>query len=121
MGALALGAGPATSNIYPLGQTAAFFAFDIHNVGITAAAAAHAILLGRVPVFPVVVLLEPLLLIQRRLLEEGLAGKLSAQGSIGRAMLDGGVPVSKISKVVNVARGQESAGGKRVNGRITPL
>lgn len=70
---------------------------------------------------PVVVLLESLALICCRLLEVRLPRQLAPQRGVGRAMLDGGVSVPKVAEVVDVARGQQSTGGERVDGRITPL
>lgn len=70
---------------------------------------------------PVVVLLEPLALVGCRLLEERLTRQLAPKRRIGRAMLDGRVSVPKVAEVVDVARGQQSTGGERVDGRITPL
>lgn len=116
-----LWAGPTACNVYPFSQTATFFAFYIDNVSIAAAAAAHTVLFGRVPMLPVVVFLESLLLVGGSLLEEGFTGQLSAQRGVGWTMLDGGVAVSKIPEVMNVTRGKESASGKRVDGRVTPL
>lgn len=116
-----LWAGPPTSHINPFRQAAALLALHVDDVGIAAAAAAHAILLGRVPVLPIVILFESLALVQCSLLQVSLAGKLSAQRRVRGTMLDGRMPVSKIAEVVDVARGQESTGGEGMDGRITPL
>lgn len=70
---------------------------------------------------PVVVLLESLALVRRRLLEVRLPRQLAPEWRVGRAMLDGRVSVPKVAEVVDVAWGQQGTGGKRVDGRITPL
>jgi len=101
-----LRAGPPAGDVDPFGHTAALLAFHVDNIGIAAAPAAHAVLLWRVPVLPVVVLLEPLALVRRRLLEVRLPRQLSTEGRVGRAVLDGRVSVAKVTEVVNVARGQ---------------
>ena len=113
-------AGPAAGDINPLGQARALLALDVDDIGVTAAAAAHAILLLRVPLVPVLVLLEPLLVVQRRLLEPRLPRQL-ARRRVGRAVLDRRVAIPKVAEVVDVARRQERAGCQRVDGRVTPL
>lgn len=112
--------GPPARDIDPLRQTAALLALDIHNVRVAAAAAPHAVLLGRVKLFPVLVLLLPLALVERRHLEVGLAGQL-AGGRVGGAVLDGGVAVAKVAEVVDVAGREEGAGGEGVDRRVAPL
>lgn len=116
-----LRAGPSTGDVDPLGHTATLLAFYVDNIGIAATPAAHAVLLWRVPVLPVVVLLESLALVQRRFLKEGLPGQLSPERRVGRAVLDGRVSVSKVTEVMDIARGEQSTGGEGVDGRITPL
>lgn len=111
---------PAARHIDPLGQAGSFLALDVDNIRIAAAAAAHAVLLFRVPQVPVLVLFHSLLLIQRRLFQPRLAGEL-ARGGVRRAVLDGRVPVAKVSKVVDVPRGEEGSCSQRVNWRISPL
>lgn len=69
---------------------------------------------------PVLVLFDALLLVERRLLEPGLARELAA-GRVGRAVLDGGVAVPKVAEVVDVARREEDAGGEGVDGCVAPL
>lgn len=54
---------PSTGNVHPLGETTAFLALNVDDIGVAAAAAAHAILLGRVPVLPIVVLFNALALV----------------------------------------------------------
>jgi hypothetical protein len=41
--------------------------------------------------------------------------------SVGRAMLNGSVPVAEVTEVMDITRREESTGGERVNGSITPL
>lgn len=101
-----LRAGPPAGDIDPFGHAAAFLAFHVDNVGVAPAPAPHAVLLWRVPVLPVVVLLESLALVRGRLLEERLPGQLSPERRIGRAVLDRRVSVPKVTEVVDVARGQ---------------
>lgn len=111
---------PSTGNINPLGQAAALLAFDVHNVRVAAAAAAHTVLLGCVPLLPVLVLLNTLALIGGGLLKPGLTRQL-ARGGVGGAVLNRGVAVAKVAEVMDIARGEESTGGKGVDGCITPL
>jgi hypothetical protein len=59
---------PTACNIHPLGKATAFFSLDINNIGIAPAPASDAVLLFLVPIFPVIVLLFPLLLVERRFL-----------------------------------------------------
>lgn len=115
-----LRAGPSTRHINPLGQAAAVLAFDVDNVGIAAAAAADAILLGGVKIFPVLVLLLSLPLVQRSLLQVRIAWQLACR-RIGRAMLDCGMAVANVAEVVDVAGTEKRAGSKGVDGSITPL
>src|SRR5699024_4566459 len=93
---------------------------DIHNISVASAAAADTVLLGLVVVLPVLILLDALLLVERRRLEVGRARELSG-GGVRRAMLDGGVPVAKVSEVVDVLGAEKSAGSEGVDGGITPL
>jgi hypothetical protein len=95
-------------------------ALDIHNVSVAAASATDTVLLDWVRVRPIVVLLNPLLLVIGSLLEVRNASEL-AGGSIGGAMLDGSVAVAKVTEVVNITRSEESTSGKRVDRSITPL
>ena len=116
-----LRARPSAGDVDPFGHTAAFLAFYVDDIGIAATSAAHAILLWRVPMLPVIVLLESLALVHCRLLEVRLPRQLPSERRVGRAMLDGRVSVPKVTEVVDVARGQQSTGGERVDGRVTPL
>lgn len=111
---------PTTGDVDPLGKTGAVLALDIDNVRVTSAAATNAVLLGLVPAFPVLVLLDSFPLVQGGRLKERGPGELSRRG-IGRAVLDRRVSVSKVSEVVNVPRGQKSTGSQRVDGSISPL
>ena len=63
-----LWAGPASGNVDPLGQAATVLALDVDNIRVTAAAAAHAVLLRRVICIPVLVLFDSLTLVEGRLL-----------------------------------------------------
>jgi len=112
--------GPATGHIYPLGQAAAFLALDVNYVRIAATAAADTILLGRVIVFPVSVLLDALAVVERRLLQPGLAGELTRR-SVGGTVLDRRVAIAKVAEVMDVAGPEEGAGGEGVNWSISPL
>jgi len=67
-----LGACPTTSYIDPFGQARALFAFDILDISVAAAAAANAVFLLFVPVFPVVILFDTILLISCCQFEVGL-------------------------------------------------
>lgn len=57
------GRGPATSDFHPLGETAAFFAFDVPNVGVASAAAPNTVFFRWIRCGPVVVLLLSLLVV----------------------------------------------------------
>lgn len=116
----ALWGGPATSHLNPLIKTAALLALDIHNIGIAAAAAANTVLLDGVRSGPVLVFLNALLLIFGSLFKVRLARQLPG-GGVGWAMLDSGVPVSKVTEVMDVTGREKSTGGKRMNRSITPL
>lgn len=116
----ALWGGPAASYLNPLSETAALLALDIHNVGIAAAAAADAILLDRVRSGPVLIFFNPLLLVVGGLFEVRLARQL-ASGGVSRTMLDGGVPVSKVTEVMDVTGREKGTGGEGMNRSITPL
>lgn len=112
--------GPATRDVNPLGQTRALLALDVDNVRVAAAAAPHAVLLGRVPLFPVQVLLPSLPLVRRRHLEVRVARELSCR-RVGGAVLDRGMPVPEVAEVVDVARREEDAGCEGVDWCVTPL
>lgn len=112
--------GPATSHIHPFVKTAALLSLDINNVSVTAASATNTVLLDLVRVRPVLVFLDPFFFVIGSLLEVRDTGELAGR-SVGRAMLNGGVPVAKVTEVMNIARREESTGGERVNRSITPL
>ena len=112
--------GPAASHIHPFVQTAALLALDIHNIGVAAASATDTVLLDWIRSRPVVIFLKPLLLILRGLLKVRFTGKLSSR-CVGRAVLDRGVPVTEITEVVNVTRGEKGTCGKGMNRGISPL
>jgi hypothetical protein len=116
----ALWGGPATSHLNPLIKTAALLSFDIDNIGIAAAAAANTVLFDRVRSGPVLIFLNPLLLIFGSPFKVRLARQLPG-GSVGWAMLDGGVPISKVTEVMDVTGREKRASGERMNGSITPL
>src|SRR3569833_1792274 len=113
-------AGPAAGHVDPLGEAAAVLALDIAKVRVAAAAAAAAVLLGRVPRVPILVLFDPLALVERRLLQVGIARKL-AGGRVGGAVLVRGVQVDEVSEVVDVARGEEGSCGERGERGVSPL
>ncbi len=102
---LGLGARPPASHVDPLSQAAAILAFDVDDVRVAAAAASDTVLLGRVVVVPVLVLLDAFALVERCLLEVGVAWELSGR-RVGRAVLDRRMPVAKVTEVVDVARGE---------------
>ena len=118
-----------TSNLHPLGDTAALLALDVDDIRVTPTPAAHAVLLLRVPLGPVVVVfLEELLvvavgggaLLLEICTEVGLTGQL-AGGSVGGTVLDGGVAVAEVAEVVDVGGGEERAGCEGVDGCVAPL
>lgn len=112
--------GPATSHFDPLGKTATLLALDIHNVGVAAATAANTVLLDRVWSGPVLVFFNPLLLIVGGLFEVRLARQLPS-GGVSRTMLDGSMPVSKVTEVMDVTGREQSTGGKGMDRSVTPL
>lgn len=95
-------------------------ALDIDNISVAAASATDTVLLDLVRVRPVLVFLDPFLLVIGSLFEVGDTGELAGR-SVSRAMLNGGVSVAKVTEVMNIARREESTGGERVNRSITPL
>lgn len=111
---------PPAGHVNPLGEAAAILALDVDNVGVAAAAAAHPVLLGGIPDVPELVLLQPLAVVQRGLLQVRVAREL-AGGRVGGAVLDRRVAVAEVAEVVDVAGGEESTGGEGVYGRVTPL
>lgn len=111
---------PTTGNIDPLSQARTVLALDINDIRVAPAAASDAVLLGGIVVIPVLVLLDALLLVERGLLEVGLAGQL-AGGRVGGAMLDGGVAVTEVAEVVDVLGAEEGAGGEGVDWGVSPL
>lgn len=117
---LHLRAGPSTGNIDPFSKARSLLALDIDNVRVAAASASDTVLLLSVPVFPVLVFLDTLLFVEGCRFEVGLSGQLSGR-RISGAVLDSGVSVSKVTEVVDVARGEEGAGCQGVDGGITPL
>jgi hypothetical protein len=96
---------PATSHINPFVDTAAGFAFDFDNVSIATASATNTVFLDLVSVRPVLVFLDTFLLVICGLLEVGDTGELAGRG-IGWAMLDGSVPIAKVTEVVDIARSE---------------
>jgi membrane protein required for beta-lactamase induction len=94
---------PAACNVDPLRQTATLLALNLRNVSVASTSAADAILLLAIPAFPILVLFQPLLLVGNGLLNIRLMLAL-ARWCIGRAVLDGGVPVTKVAEVVDIAR-----------------
>jgi hypothetical protein len=112
---------PPTSYINPLRKTTALLALNIHDVRVTSAPAAHTILLGRIPVVPVLVLFDALMLVEGRGLKVRLARQLSHAGGIGGTVLDRRVPVPKVAEVVNIARREKGACREGVNWCVTPL
>lgn len=95
-------------------------ALNIDNVSVAAASATDTVLLDLVKVRPVLVFLDPFLLIIGSLLEVRDTGKLAGR-SVGWAVLNGSVPVAKVTEVMNITRREESTSGERVNRSITPL
>lgn len=91
----------AASNLDPFRDATALLALDVDNVRVATTPASYAVLLLRVPLGPVLVLLAAGLVVQRRLLEEGLAREL-ARRRVGGTVLDRGVPVAKVAEVVDL-------------------
>lgn len=86
-------------------------ALDVDDVGVASASAAHAVLLGRVPVLPVVVFFLALLLVQGGEFQERRARQLARAGSVRGTVLDRGVSVAEVTEVVDIARSEKSSGG----------
>lgn len=95
-------------------------ALNIDNVSVAAASATHTVLLDWVRVRPVLIFLDPFLLVIGSHLEVRNTGKLAGR-SVGGTMLNGSVAVAKVTEVMNIARGEESTGSEGVNRSITPL
>jgi hypothetical protein len=100
----------ATSNLHPLGNTAALFALDVDNIRVTPAPAAHAVFLLRVPLRPVIIVFfEEFLVIAvacgALLLkvgsEVGFTWQLASR-SVGGTVLDCCVAVAEVTEVVDV-------------------
>jgi hypothetical protein len=111
---------PPASDINPLRQAATLLALHIDDIRVAAAAATNTVLLGVVVRLPVLVLLEALALVERRLLEPGLTRQL-ARRRVGRAVLDGGVAVAKVAEVMDVAWSEQRAGCEGVDRGVSPL
>lgn len=60
---------PSSSNFYPFGETAALFAFNIHNISITSASATDTVLLDGVKSRPIFIFFDSRLLIHRGLFQ----------------------------------------------------
>lgn len=114
------GTSPAAGDVDPFRKTRSILALDVDNVCVAPAPAAHSILLLLVPVFPVIVLGDARLLVFRRHLEVLFSRQLFPR-RVGRAVLDGGVPVAKVAKVMDIARTKERSGRKGMNRCISPL
>lgn len=69
---------------------------------------------------PVVVFLLALGFVDGRFFQV-LGSRKLARGCVGRAMLDGGMSITKVSKVVDISRAQERSRGERMDGSIAPL
>lgn len=118
--AIGLRRGPAASHINPFIKTTTLLALNVHDVGVAAAPTADTILLDGVRSGPVFIFLDALLLILRGLFEIRFAGELASRG-IGRAMLDRGMPVTKIAEIMNITGGKKGTCGQGMNRSITPL
>lgn len=94
--------------------------FDIVDVCVTPAPAPYTVLFLDIPVFPIIILFFRFLGIKGRLLNELRPRQLSG-GSIGRAMLDCGVPVAKVTEIVKICRTKEGTGRKGMDWSISPL
>jgi hypothetical protein len=112
---------PATGDVDPLRHAGAVLAFDVDDVGVASASAAHAVLLGRVPVLPVVVLFLALLLVQGGEFQEGRPRELARAGGVRGTVLDRGVSVAEVTEVVDIARGEEGSGGQGMDWCVSPL
>jgi hypothetical protein len=111
---------PTAGDLDPFGHAAALFAFDFHNVRVASATTPDAVLFFRVSLGPIVVFLQPLLLVLQVLLQVRNMGELTG-GRIGWTMLDGRVPIAKVSKVVDIGDGEKSTSRQGMDGSITPL
>lgn len=96
------------------------FTFDINDIRVAPAPTANTILLDRIRSSPVFIFLDPLLLIFRCLFQPWDARELPCR-SISRTMLDGGMSVSEITEIVDVAGREKGTGTQRVDRSITPL
>ena len=111
---------PTARNLDPLRQTAPLLALHVHDVRVASAPAPDTVLLLLVPVFPVVIFLEALLLVERRRFEIFFSRGL-ARGRVSGTVLDGGVPVAEVAEVVDVTWREQGAGGEGVDWSVAPL
>ena len=93
---------PPTGDSDPLIEAASLLALNINNVSITLASASHTVFFDRVPCLPVFIFFLPLLLIARGHLKEWRSCQLTVPGSVRRAMLDSGMTVSNVAKIMNI-------------------
>lgn len=111
---------PTARDVHPFSQARTLLALNIDNVCVTATSAADTIFFDLVPVFPVLVLFYSLLLIQGCHFKVRSARQLSGW-SIGRTMLNSGVPVADVTEVMDILDSQKRTSSERMNWCVTPL
>lgn len=97
------------------------FPFHIYNVRVASTSASYSVLLRAVERVPVLVFLLPLLLIRRCHLQEWGAVKLSVPWCIGRAVLDGSMPVTNVAEIMDIVRGEKCTSCQRMDRSVSPL
>jgi len=111
---------PPTSNINPFRQATSLFAFNIYNICVTSTSTSYPIFLHIIPIFPILVFFFSFLLVQSGHLEERLAWSL-ARRCVCRTMLNGCMPITEITEVMNVPWCKKGTGSKRMDGCVSPL
>ena len=119
------GSDEASRHLHPLRYTAAFLSFDIDNIGIASAPAAHTVFFLRVPFRPVLVFFPPgaPVFVQCWCTVGGfLAGIVSwaviwrpwhlPRWSVRWTVLDCRVSISDVAEVVDLIGGEQCAGCK---------
>lgn len=118
---LVLSGCPPPGHSHPFIKTTSLLPFDVDNISITFAPASNSILLHRIPGLPVFVFFLPLFFVPGGHLEKGRSGQLPIARGICGTMLYCCVPVSNVSEVMYILRGQQSTRCEGMDRGIPPL
>lgn len=99
---------PAAIYVNPFGHATSLLAFNFWYILVTTTSAAYAVLLRGIGLSPIVVFLATLSFIQCCHFQERITRQL-ARWCVGRAMLNGRVTISNISKVVDIPWSEKGA------------